>query len=200
MSTASLGGFERVVSAIPETPDALAPLLSPNFCVARMAPGFFLLLTGADPPSDDLWERYLDWGHNDLTAFSKNGRVLNLTLGGTPTPHQREVAAARTKLRLGEQGTRKVSLAIVIRAGAIQRMIIATMHLVWPEMRGFSPEDWPRVVSHLRLSATEERAAQMVLSALRDERERRRFAPHKVLDDLITAMMRNRAAKLSASG
>lgn len=114
--------------------------------------------TAAEDPSNEEWERCL----NLLRRFEgelDQIRVLVLTHGGGPSPHQRQ--------RLAEVlGKAKIRVAVVTDRMKI-RIAASTVAFIIPRLRSFGWDSLHDAFAHLKLSLPEQAVAKTELAELR---------------------------------
>lgn len=123
---------------------------------ARRVGSVALLVQDEEPPLNEEWEEWLRL----LKSFgSEDGRVLVLTRGGGPTPHQR----SRISQVVG-----KPSLHVAVVTSSVKvRFIVSSVALVIPRIRSFPWDGLREAYLHLGLSPQEQEQVARNLAEMR---------------------------------
>jgi hypothetical protein len=116
----------------------------PNIAYGRVG-GIAVMVGGRENPSDEEWDRYVDF----LEGMGTPGpvaRTLAITMGGAPTSRQRAVL----ERRIGEK--RKGSKLAVVTGSTFARGVLNGWALVRPGYRAFSPEKIAAAIHFLDIS------------------------------------------------
>ncbi|HEU4580972.1 MAG TPA: hypothetical protein VFS67_22090 [Polyangiaceae bacterium] len=111
-----------------------------------------------EPPLNEEWEDWLRL----LKSFEKGpdgARVLVLTRGGGPTPHQRS--------RISQVVGKPNLLVAVVTSSVKVRFIVSSVALVIPRIRSFPWEGLREAYAHLGLSTQEQEQVGRNLAEMR---------------------------------
>lgn len=125
---------------------------------ARRVGSVALLVQDEEPPLNEEWEDWLRL----LKSFENErdgARVLVLTRGGGPTPHQR----ARISKVVGKPNL----LVAVVTSSVKVRFIVSSVALVIPRIRSFPWDGLREAFVHLGLSTQEQEQVGRNLSEMR---------------------------------
>jgi hypothetical protein len=124
---------------------------------ARRVGSVALLVQDEEPPLNEEWEDWLRL----LKSFGKDvdGRVLVLTRGGGPTPHQR----SRISQVVG-----KPNLHVAVVTSSVKvRFIVSSVALIIPRIRSFPWDGLREAFAHLGLNAQEQEQVTHNLAEMR---------------------------------
>jgi hypothetical protein len=130
----------------------------PNIAYGRVG-GIAVMVGGRENPSDEEWDRYIDFLEGMKTP-GPLARTLAVSAGGAPTSKQR----ARLEQRIGEE--RKGSKLAVVTGSTFARGVLNSWAVVHPGYRAFAPEKIADAMRFLDVPAAVESEVEAMVAKL----------------------------------